>query len=430
MTGSLQIRTTTKKQEYYYVVLSYRDPVTEQWKIKSIATGLLVKNNKRKAEALIPAFIEKYSYLESPVLPVADVDRNVKLCDYIDTWLAGKKVEIKNVTWEGYAARVRGIKKYFEHKNPRVRDVTPRDLDRYYKWCLQYGRTNQKTKKPESLSVRSTRSNQSILHAVFRQAVIDGIIKDNPADHVNVHGKKNRDYAEEMLFLTRAELSDLMHYLDKEAPRFAPIAFIAAYYGLRRSELLGLRWDAIDFEKHQIEIKHTVVRVTTVEDSDVTKTPAGRRTLMLFPTAESCLQQLKAEQEKNRKLFGNTYQNHEGFVFTWEDGRRYDPNYISRTFAKCTAKFGRPEITLHKLRHTCVSLLSELGWDLKKIQYWCGHADFSTTANIYMHFNRQRLNNSADDLSLISADCADLFGEKITSESKKRDTIKTEKSVF
>ena len=94
------------------------------------------------------------------------------------------------------------------------------------------------------------------------------------------------------------------------------------------------------------------------------------------------------------------------------------------------AKFGRPEITLHKLRHTCVSLLSELGWDLKKIQYWCGHADFSTTANIYMHFNRQRLNNSADDLSLISADCADLFGEKITSESKKRDTIKTEKSVF
>ena len=141
----------------------------------------------------------------------------------------------------------------------------------------------------------------------------------------------------------------------------------------------------------------------------MTKTPAGRRTLVLFPMAEKCLLRLKAEQKENAAFYGNTYQNTRGYVFTWEDGRCYDPDFISTKFAKLTKAFGRPEITLHKLRHTCISLLSELGWDLKKIQYWCGHADFSTTANIYMHFNRQRLNGAADDLSIISEDCADIF---------------------
>ena len=413
MTGSLFTRKTSKNQEYYYVNLSYKDPATGKWKTKTVGTGLTVKNNKRKADGMIPGLLKRFSYLEDPALAERHIDINISLCDYMDVWLSGKTGEIKHSTWEGYAARIRSIKIYFAPKKLRVRDVLPRDLDTYYKWCLRFGRINQKTKEREPLSVRSTRSYKSILHAVFSQAVIDGIIRHNPSDHVRVHGKKNRDYAEELLFLTRTEISDLMHFLEKEDPRFTPIAFIAAYYGLRRSELLALRWDAIDFVKHQIEIKRTVVRVSTVEDSDETKTPSGRRTLLLFPTAENCLRKLKAEQEANRQFYGNTYQNHDNFVFTWEDGSRYDPNYITRTFSKLTKKFGRPEITLHKLRHTCVSLLSEMGWDLKKIQYWCGHSDFSTTANIYMHFNRQRLNNSADDLSAISEDCADLFEQPV-----------------
>ena len=239
--------------------------------------------------------------------------------------------------------------------------------------------------------------------------MIDGIIPRNPTAEIHVRGRKNKDFREDMLFLTKEEVSDLIHFLEKENPRLVPIAFNSAYYGLRRSELLGLKWDAIDFYKKQITIKHTVVRLTTVYKSDDTKTSAGRRTLTLFPTAEKCLLKMKAEQEDNAKFYGNTYKNTEGYVFTWEDGRPYDPNYITAVFSKATKKFGRPEITLHKLRHTCVSLLSEMGWDLKKIQYWCGHKDYSTTANIYMHFNKQRLNNSADDLAKLSESCADLF---------------------
>ncbi len=409
MTGSLQTRKTSNGTEYYYVTLSYKDPATEQWKTKSVKTGLPVKNNKRKAQAMIPDIVSKYHYLEEAKVTDTTVNPDILLCDYIDHWLEGKKLEIKKVTYEGYAARVLRIEEYFRPKGYRVKDITPHIIDTYYKWCLRCGKRYQKTGEGKPLSVRSTRSYKSILNAVFDLAVIDGLITRNPTKEVHIHGRKNKDYQEEMLFLTKEEVVDLIHFLEKDNPRMVPIAFIAAYYGLRRSELLGLKWDAVDFEKKQITIRHTVVRVTTIDETDQTKTPAGRRTLALFPVAEDCLRKLKAEQGDNAAFYGNTYQNKDGYVFTWEDGRCYDPNYITRFFSKATKKFGRPEITLHKLRHTCVSLLSEMGWDLKKIQYWCGHKDYNTTANIYMHFNRQRLNDSADDLAELTLACADVF---------------------
>ena len=412
MTGTLIIKKTAKNQQYYYVNLSYKDPYTGQWKIKTVSTGLQVKNNKRRAENMIQSFLEKFSYLESEALSDAGIDPDILLCDYIDLWLKGKKCEVKKSTYEGYSARIRSIRKYFEPRKLKLRSVTPRDLDVYFKWCLRYGKRNQKTGEGEPLSVRGTRSYKSILYAVFCQAIIDGLIKVNPVVHIRVHGKKNRDYADDLLFLTREETAELIHFLEETDPRFTPMAFMAAYYGFRRSELLGLKWDAVDFKNHRITVRRTVVRVSTVDEGETTKTPAGKRTLSLFPTAERCLLKLRREQEENAAFFGNTYKNKAGYIFTWEDGSQYDPNYITRTFSKLTKQFGRPEITLHKLRHTCVSLLAEMGWDLKKIQYWCGHKDCSTTANIYMHFNRQRLNDSAEDLARIAADCDDLFGGK------------------
>ena len=83
-------------------------------------------------------------------------------------------------------------------------------------------------------------------------------------------------------------------------------------YGMRRSEILGLKWNAINFKKGIISIKHTVVRVKNITPEDLTKTPAGRRDLALFPTAITCLQSIKEEQDRNKKFFGNEYKNTEG----------------------------------------------------------------------------------------------------------------------
>ena len=129
----------------------------------------------------------------------------------------------------------------------------------------------------------------------------------------------------------------------------------------------------------------------------------------LFDTAEKCLLKIRDEQEYNKSFFQSSYKNIDNYIFTWEDGTPYDPNYISKLFKKATKDFGRPEISLHKLRHSCASMLINKGWDIKKLQYWLGHADTQTTLNIYAHFNRMRLNTSENDLSEISLVSAELF---------------------
>lgn len=410
MTGTLQMKTLASGNTYHYVKLSYKDPRTDSWKSKTLATGLEVKNNKRKAEAMIKKFMEQYSYLEE-LPPDLDVSLNpdVTLCDYLDLWLKDKERDLRKSTYEGYTYRVNSIKKYFENKNPKLVDITPKMIDTFFKYSLKYGKINQKTHEREPLAVRSVRSYKSILYAAFNQAAIDGLIKINPVIGISVHGKQNKEYSEEFLFLTEEEISDLLHFISEQYPRLLGIAFMGAYYGLRRSEILGLKWSAINFKKKTISINHTVVRVKTTSAEDSTKTQSSKRTLNLFSTAEKCLQQTKHEQDYNKEFFKADYKNTEGYIFTWEDGSPYDPNYISSLFCKATKEFGRPEITLHKLRHSCASMLINKGWDIKKLQYWLGHTDTQTTLNIYAHFNRQRLNTSDNDLCEISLASADLF---------------------
>ncbi len=410
MTGSLQIKKLKSGKSYYYIRLSYKDARTGQWKTKTLATKLEAKNNKKKAESMITRYIDQYSYLEElPDGGSVFVNPDITLNEYMEIWLRDKKRDLKLSTYEGYAFRVNCIGRYFDDKRTKVTDVTPKMIDTFFKYCLRYGKTNQKTKEREPLSVRSVRSYKSILFAVFNQAVIDGLIRFNPVSGISVHGKQNKDYDEDLLFLTEDEIAGMLAFLATEYPRLLGIAFMGAYYGLRRSEILGLKWEAIDAAKKTIRINHTLVRVKTESAEDSTKTQSGRRELNLFPTAEKCLEKIWCEQQENKKFYGTAYKNKDGYVFTWEDGTLYNPDYISKLFTKAMIRFGRPEISLHKLRHSCASMLINRGWDIKKLQYWLGHSDAQTTLNIYSHFNRRRLNSSENDLSEISLASADLF---------------------
>lgn len=414
MTGTLITKKNASGQSYFYIKLSYKNPITHKWCQKMLSTHLEAKGNKRKAEALKNEALKNYSYLEQiPDEYNANVDPDITLCDYLDNWLTRKKTELERSTYESYEYRSSQIRNYFKVTNPRIKDVTAGMIDKFMNYLLQLGKTNKLTHEKEPLAVRTVRSIKGILLLVFKQAAIDGLITSNPVSLVTVHGKKNRDYQEDMLFLTEPECSDLMNFLAKSEEthfhKLVPICFFGIYYGLRRSEILGLKWDAIDYGKKTIRIQHTVVRVKTTEAKDSTKTVNSFRTLALFPMAEQCLAKIKAEQDVNKLFFGNTYQNKENYVFTWEDGKPYDPDYISKLFCKATKAYGRPEITLHKLRHTCASLLINKGWDIKKLQYWLGHSDTSTTLNIYSHFNKERLNEMPDDLEELSEQCKDLF---------------------
>ena len=199
MTGSLHIRKTSSGKEYYYINLNYKDPKSGKWKSKTVKTGLVVKGNKKKARAMIPEIIKKYEYLEFDTNIVIDPD--IRICEYLDKWLGEIKSSIRQSTYEGYAARVEKIKSYFAGTNPKVRSINAAMMDKFFKYCLQYGKTNQKTGEPEPLAVRSVRSYKSIFHAAFTQARIEGLLEVNPVADVKVGKQSNKKYKEGYLFL-------------------------------------------------------------------------------------------------------------------------------------------------------------------------------------------------------------------------------------
>lgn len=171
------------------------------------------------------------------------------------------------------------------------------------------------------------------------------------------------------------------------------LILFGAFYGLGRSEALGLKWDAIDFENDSITIRHTVTSVTLdgkvqLVAADTTKTKSSLRTLPLVPFVKERLLLLKKEQENNRRLCGRSYhKQYAGYVCINEIGDLIKPHYVTEQFPKLLDANGLRRIRFHDLRHSCASLMLANGVPMKQIQDWLGHSDFSTTANIYAHLD-------------------------------------------
>ena len=108
----------------------------------------------------------------------------------------------------------------------------------------------------------------------------------------------------------------------------------------------------------------------------------------------------KAEEEKNRQIFGKEYIEND-YVFKWPNGKMYAPDYVSKWFNNLLKKNGLPHIRFHDLRHTCASLLINQGYQLKDVSEWLGHEDISTTSNFYGHLEIARKKLLAEAMSNI-----------------------------
>ena len=168
---------------------------------------------------------------------------------------------------------------------------------------------------------------------------------------------------------------------------------MAAYYGLRRSEIAGLRWKAIDFKSNRITIEHTVTQALIdgerkIIAKDRAKNKSSCRSLPLMPQFKMILLQMKKQQEDNRKLCGNCYHESE-YVYVNPLGVPYMPDFITDHFRNYLMKAGFRKITFHELRHSCASMLLKQGVGMKDIQAWLGHSTYNTTANLYAHLDSE-----------------------------------------
>jgi len=374
------------KKDKWYIRLSYKDKNNE-WQQKWEATGLEAKGNKKKAEAMVPGLIEKNKHLD---YGENKGDDKILFTEFTKQWLASKQNKLEKSTYEGYMSYIDcHILPYFEKLNLNLDEVTPKHIKGFYENRFKNGRKDGKG----GLSVRSIKKYGAVLKQIFKDAVVTEQITRNPA--TGVPYPKNEKPEFKGIFLTGEEANRMLQAF--AGHELQAMVYVTLYYGLRRSEALGLRWSSIDFENNIIKIEHTVVKVLSIEYKDNTKSKTSKRTLPLLSDVREVLLKLKERQAENRNIFGNTYKESD-YIFAWQDGKLYRPEYVTRAFQRVLKRNGLKVIRFHDLRHSTASILYDKGWELKDIQDWLGHADIETTGNIYTHITLQRKQATAKSL--------------------------------
>lgn len=358
-----------EKKGLYYMVLSYKDKSGKRVS-KWLPTGLPVKGNKKRAEDMLMAARAEFVARE------AAIDRDMPFSSYLVQWMEIARSTLKPNTAAGYAGMIQNpIAPYFQQRGITLGGLQAVDIQIFYASQLK------------RVSANTVIHYHAIIHRALKYAVKTDLIDVNPADKVE-RPRKDRFTAS---FYDGNEVNRLF-----QAARGTPLelpVMLAAFYGLRRSEVVGLKWDAIDFENKTIAIRHTVTACTEkgrrIEvAADTTKTASSRRTLPLVPAFQTKLAALKEQQEKNRILCGRSYcTDYLGYVLVDAMGNRLKLSYISTAFPVLLKRNGLRPIRFHDLRHSCASLLLKNGVPMKQIQEWLGHSDFSTTANIYAHLD-------------------------------------------
>lgn len=376
MTGSLQT-----KNGKYYIVLN----LTENGKRKQkwIATGLEIRGNKRSAEKLLREKLTEYE--SSPQLVRSDT----RFSDCIRQWLEDVRRRVDEVTFQGYqlSAKTQVIP-YFDASGVKLDRVTRELLQAYFDEKAAHGRKDGKG----GLSPASLRQHKNIINQTLKEAVKNHLIPSNPCEFVELPKMQHFEAS----FYTAEQLKRLFRAVESDP--LGPLVKITALYGLRRSEVLGLQWDSIDFDAGRVTVKHTVSKVTKAVEKDKTKNPASRRSFPLTEEARQIFRAAKQDEEENRRMFGKAYSEN-AYVFKWPDGTPFSPDYVTDHFSLLLKRHGLPHIRFHELRHSCASLLLNQGFTLKDVQEYMGHADIKMTANIYGHLDTARKQTLTENVS-------------------------------
>jgi len=363
MTGSLQV-----KNGVYYMVVNTKNAEGKR-KQKWITTKLPVKGNKRKAEQQLNAYLAECTqkgYIEPSKL---------HFCDYLAKWVEMHK---KNVQPKTHETNIRNLKRhiypYFNAFSLNLSDVKSEAIQAY---C--------DAKLGEGLNPNTVIRHYAIIRAALTHAYKSKMIRTNPCDWVD-KPKSKKYFAE---FYTPEEIKHLLGVF-KGTYIEVPV-YIAAYLGLRRSEVIGLRWRSVDMVNGSLTVCNKVIRMfhegkLTNMASNELKTESSYRILPLDETLMEMFKAIKEQQERNKQLCGNSYsKEYSDYVCVNAMGDLINPETVSKYFSKIIRKNGMKAIRYHDLRHSCASMLLSLGYSMKEIQEWLGHSNYNTTAEIYSH---------------------------------------------
>lgn len=287
--------------------------------------------------------------------------------DYLSEWLGGLRLEVAESTWSWYESAVR------VHIVPVLGRVRLRDLRAsHVKRML--------SDKAGDLSPKSLRWLYTTMNKALGDGVRSGVLSRNPLDAVKAPRVPKAEGTDRAW--SPEELRSFLAYVAED--RLYALWRLAASTGLRRGELLGLCWDDLDLEESRAHIRRQLAMTPSggIELRD-TKTASGRRTVSLDARTVAALRTWRVTQAEERLAFGEGWGDTDGLLWTWPDGRRIRPDWLSRRFVDLVEEAGLPRRTLHDLRHTHATLALRAGEHPKVVQHRLGHASSQITMDTY-----------------------------------------------
>ena len=361
----------TTKNGKYYAVLNLKEE-TGKRKQKWFSTNLPLRGNKRSAEKFLQKLIDEWEAKSTPFC-------RLTFADYLEQWIEGAGVNIKPNTYRTYQAMVANhIVPYFKQHPVLLQELKPTDLDAYYQSKQQPG---SKQNGKGTLSTMSIRHHHQVISKALSDAIHDGLIQFNPASAA----RKPKVERYNASFLNPSEIDTMLALFIGNVAEL-PVN-LCAVYGFRRSEVLGLKWEHIDFENRTITVTETLQQGVNGDYVDTPKTNSSYRTLPMTDSVYKLLKGQKHRQERLQGALGAGYIQND-YVCTWPDGNVISPNYLPRTFHNVIAKSSLPNVRLHDLRHSAASNLLNMGFSIVQVQQWLGHGSASTTLNFYAHVDK------------------------------------------
>ncbi len=291
---------------------------------------------------------------------------------FIDEWLPAIRETIRPSTWNGYRSH---LKIYIRPLlgSRKLQKVRGSDLNRFYADLLVGGSRNG-----GPLSPTTVRRVHATIHRGFSDATRWERVTSNPADKAD----PPMSQSPEMKTWTAEELRTFLDFIADD--RLFPAFHLAANTGLRRGEVLGLKWDDIDFEAPSLSVRRTLLELGGSLSESKPKTRTSDRQVALDARMVTVLRKWRKTQLEDGLAMGHGY-DLAGFLFTRADGEPVHPDFLTKRFASMNKAAGLPKIRLHDLRHTHATLALAAGVHPKVVSERLGHSSISITLDTYSH---------------------------------------------
>ncbi|QSZ54506.1 tyrosine-type recombinase/integrase [Paenarthrobacter sp. AT5] len=366
-----QLAKDPKHGSWGFYVAAGVDPVTgKRRQIRQ--NGFATQKAAREARNKVARELDQGTY----------VKRNTeRYGDYLDGWLERHRDTGKGIratTYDNYARYIRNDIKGSELGRMMLSDIRRFHLNDFLRSLSEAGRG--------AVTVRRI---AAVLQASLRAAARSQRIDINPATELELPKVEKKR-------IQAWEPEQVGHFLDVASThRLGALFELATFTGLRRGELVGLRWIDVDLSRRQLSIRNNRVQADgRILDND-TKTEDSYATIDLSERAVGALVAWKIQQDQEKEMATDAY-SPSGYVFTMEDGRPLKPQYATRLFEKLRVQSGLPKLTFHGQRHEYASLLLSSGEDIAIVQKLLRHSSITITSDTYGHLIGSAASNAAE----------------------------------